>query len=254
MSNSHNILLVANESAETTSLSKILSGKGFAVTTASNGEDALWKLDHNAYDCLFVEAVLRGMSGLELAEEIHALDLKLPVVVIAEAASEAAPEGVSCVGVTEFLRKPLTPSQIADAAGRVLHLTEAELVQQSQMPAVELAPEPTGSTSIRRIKNIVLFVLAPFVGLVYLLSFPIVGIGMVVWATLKKKKQNSENAAGALPATPVQRSLLKTIAMVPAAFFIGVVFAVAGPILGIGVLLWFGFEAWGRVGAKAMSA
>ena len=122
------------------------------------------------------------------------------------------------------------------------------------MPAVEVAPEQTGSKSIRRIKNVVLFVLAPFVGLVYLLSFPIVGIGMVVWATLKKKKQSAESGAGAFPDAPAQRSLLKTIAMVPAAFLVGVAFAVAGPILGIGVLLWFGFEAWGRAGAKAMSA
>lgn len=249
MSNSRNILLVANESAEATTFSKTLSARGFAVTATASGEDALWKLDHGSYDCVFIEAVLRGISGLEVAQEIHALDLKLPVVVITEAAFEAAPEGV-----TEFLRRPWTPEQIADAASRVLHLTEAELAQQAQMPAVEVAPEQTGSKSIRRIKNVVLFVLAPFVGLVYLLSFPIVGIGMVVWATLKKKKQSAESGAGAFPDAPAQRSLLKTIAMVPAAFLVGVAFAVAGPILGIGVLLWFGFEAWGRAGAKAMSA
>jgi hypothetical protein len=38
------------------------------------------------------------------------------------------------------------------------------------------------------------------------------------------------------------------------ATLVGVAYAVATPILGIGVVLWFSFKAWGKLGAKAMGA
>ena len=249
MSNAHKILLVTNESADKTVFEKALSAKGFDVTNAASGEDALWMLEHDLFQCVFIDAVMRGMSGLEVAEEIEARGLDLPVVAMAEASFTATVPSPGAVGVTEFLRKPLTPEQIADAALRVLHMSEADLLASPQGQGVEDAPAATGSSLILRIRNVILFLLAPIVGLVYLLSFPVVGIGMVVWSALKKKR-----AAQTGPAVPVKSSLVKTIAMVPATFLIGVVFALAGPIFGIGVLLWFGFEAWGKAGVKAMSA
>ena len=252
MSNAHKILLVANESTDKAAFEKALSVKGFNVTSAASGEDALWALDHDSYDCVFIDAVMRGMSGLEVAEEIEVLGLGLPVVAIAEASFNATVPSPGAVGVTEFLRKPLTPQQIADAALRVLHITDADLVPSPQAQGVEDAPAPTRSNLILRIRNVILFLLAPIVGLVYLLSFPVVGIGMVVWSALKNKKAAQASSLG--PAMPVASSLLKTIAMVPATFLVGVAFALAGPIFGIGVLLWFGFEAWGKAGVKAMSA
>jgi hypothetical protein len=38
------------------------------------------------------------------------------------------------------------------------------------------------------------------------------------------------------------------------ATLIGTVYAVVAPIIGIGVLLYFSFQAWGKLGAKAMKA
>ena len=143
MSNAHKILLVANESADKTAFEKALSTRGFDVTSAASGEEALWALDHDSYDCVFIDAVMRGMSGLEVAEEIDALGLGLPFVAIAEASFDATLPSPGAVGVTEFLRKPLTPEQIADAALRVLHMSDADLVQPPQTQGAEDAPVPT---------------------------------------------------------------------------------------------------------------
>jgi CheY-like chemotaxis protein len=254
MSNSRKILLVDTESANRAAVEQVLSGKGFAVTTASSGEEALWKLSGGSYDAVFIEAVMRGMSGLDVAEELYARNQRVPVIVIAGTGYDLAKEGATPVGVAEFLHQPLSPEQIADTADRVLRMTCADPRQQAQPAGTETALAPTESKSIRRAKNIFLFLLAPFVGLVYLLAFPAVGVGMLAWGALKGAKQKSENSGGLYPATPAKRNLLKTIAMVPAALLIGIAFAIAGPIMGIGVLLWLSFEAWGKVGAKAMSA
>jgi hypothetical protein len=38
-----------------------------------------------------------------------------------------------------------------------------------------------------------------------------------------------------------------------AAPFIGLAFFILGPLVGLGMLLWFGFQAWGKFGAKVLA-
>jgi len=238
MSKARKILIVDGNAFERKGFEQVLSGKGYAVTAASNGEDALWQLANGTYDAVFAELAMRGMSGLELAEQIHASQPGLPVAIITADGAEAAGKGAAAAGVVEFLKKPVSPEQLADAAARLLPATE-----------VENSPAQTLSKSVLRVKNVVLFFLAPFVGLAYLLAFPVFALGMGLWMAL----QQSEDAEPQQQA-PGKRSMLRTIAMIPAAVLIGVAFAVIGPILGIGVLVWFGVQAWAKVGAKAMEA
>jgi CheY-like chemotaxis protein len=248
MSNARKILVVDGDPVVRKSFEQVLSGKGYAVTTVSSGEDALWQLGNGTYDALFTDIALRGISGLDVAEEIHTRQPGLPVVIITGDGSGAARERAAAAGVAEFLRKPLSPEQLADTADRVLPATESDVALQPQTPVGEIAPAQAISKPVSRLKNIVLFLLAPFIGLAYLLAFPVFAVGMALWMALEQP----DEAEPLHPAAPAKRSVLKTIAMMPAAVLIGVVYAVAGPILGIGVLLSFGLQAWGKVGAKAM--
>ena len=104
-----------------------------------------------------------------------------------------------------------------------------------------------------RLRDIVLFLLAPFIGLVYLLSLPIVGLGLLAWYAFKSREPASEKAALPQPAM-AGPGVLKSFAMVLAAGITGVAYAVFVPILGIGLILWAGFQAWGRLGARAVRA
>ncbi len=75
-------------------------------------------------------------------------------------------------------------------------------------------------------KNIVLFLAAPFIGLVYLVAMPFVGLGALVWIGAKALAEK-------IPA-------LKAVALAIAAPFIGLAFVVAMPFLGLGALAWVG--------------
>jgi len=105
----------------------------------------------------------------------------------------------------------------------------------------------------RLLKNVALFFAAPFVGLAYILAFPVVGLGMLVWMAIQAQKKKSEETAKFQPAAPAKPSALKTITMMITAPLIGLALVVAGPIVGLGLLLWFGFQAWGKLGAKALA-
>jgi len=50
------------------------------------------------------------------------------------------------------------------------------------------------------------------------------------------------------------QSILKTGGMLIAAMLIGVAYGIAGPVFGVLLVLYFAFEAWGRLGAKAIKA
>jgi CheY-like chemotaxis protein len=237
------ILLAGNDPAVRKSLEQVLSGKACGVVTASSGEDALWQLGQGAYDAVFTDMVMRGMSGPELAEEIHVRRPGLPVVILGAESSGGA-------GVAEFLQKPVSAERLAATVDHVLQAGAAVAALQRQAPTAEVARAKATSEPVARLKSVVLFLLAPFIGLAYILIFPVVGLGML--ASLVQ--QEPEKAAPLRPAAPAGGSVLKAIPAMLAVVLIGVVCAVVVPVLGIGLLLWLSIEAWGRLGAKAMRA
>lgn len=76
------ILVVDDDPVVGKSFDRVLSGKGYAVITARNGEEALSKLRAENYDVVFTDIKMPGMNGLEVAERVKASQPWLPVVII----------------------------------------------------------------------------------------------------------------------------------------------------------------------------
>lgn len=255
----HKVLIVVDDPAVTKNLEQALSAKGCAVETTSSGEDALWKLENDGYDAVFTEMALRGLSGLDLAEEAHARQLRQPVIIITGADSSAAQERAKAAGVAGFLRKPLASKEVADVVDQVIKTAEA---RRPKIPEAKVAAAPFTVLFARRLRNVVLFLAAPVFGLVYILIFPIVGLGAFVWFgvnAIRGERKISDRVkqpepAPALATVHGKPNIVKAIAMIIGAAVVGLAYGIVGPILGIGALIWFAFEAWGKLGAKAMRA
>ena len=257
MSALRKVLVVDDDPVVGKSFDRVLSGKGYAVITASNAQEALNKLEAEDYDVVFTDIKMPGMSGLEMAEQVKQRRPWLPVVIVTGYGSPDNEARAEAAGVSGFLRKPLSPEMIEGSAQKAF--TEKDATAQSASAAARMAwPEPTVETSasnhaLRNIKNVALFLAAPFVGLAYILAFPIVGLGMLAWTAIQAQKKKSETATMLQPAAPAKPSALKTTALMIAAPFIGLAFVIAGPILGLGLLAWFGFRAWVKLGAKTLA-
>jgi CheY-like chemotaxis protein len=257
MSALHKVLVVDDDPVVAKSFDRVLSGKGYAVITAASGQEALNKLETENYDVVFTDIKMPGMSGLEMAEQVKERRPWLPVVIITGYGSPDNEARAEAAGVSSFLRKPLSPDMIEGSAQKAL--SERDATAQAASEAARMAwPETTvapraSNPAVRFIKNVALFLAAPFVGLAYILTFPIVGLGMLAWTAIQAQKKKAEEAAELQPAAPAKPSALKTMAMMIAAPLIGLAFVVAGPIIGLGLLLWFGFQAWGKLGAKALA-
>jgi len=254
MSALRKVLVVDDDPVVGKSFSRVLSGKGYAVITASNGQEALNKLDAEDYDVVFTDIKMPGMSGLDMAEQLKQRRPWLPVVIVTGYGSPDNEARAEAAGVSSFLRKPLSPEMIEDSAqkawsekGTTAQSAAAAVMQPAAIPAQS---EARGVAQV--IKNVALFLAAPFVGLAYILAFPIVGLGMLAWMAIQAQKKKSDGAAKLQPA-PTQSSVLRSTAVFLAAPFIGLVYIIVGPIVGLGMLLWFGVQAWGKLGAKALA-
>jgi CheY-like chemotaxis protein len=254
MSNPYKILVVDDDPVAREGIEKDLAGKGHTVITAASGEDALWQVGDDRCDAVVTRMNLRGISGLEVAEEIQASQLRVPVIIIADAGSEDALKAAAAAGVAaEILRRPVSPERLAETIDRVLRSRKPDAAPQPAGAAAEVAPRQPMIRFALRLRDIVLFLLAPFIGLIYLLSLPIVGLGLLAWYAFRSKEPASEKAALPGPAM-AGPGLLKTFGMMLAVGVSGVAYAVFVPILGIGLILWAGFQAWGRLGARAVKA
>jgi CheY-like chemotaxis protein len=254
MSNPYKILVVDDDPVAREGLEKDLAAKGHTVIASASGEDALWQVGNDRYDAVVTRMRLRGISGLELAEEIQAGPLPMPVIIIADAGTEDALKTAAAAGVSaEILRSPVAPGRLAETTDRVLRSRKPDAGLQPTGPVDEGAPRRTMIRFALRARDIVLFLLAPFIGLVYLLSLPIVGLGLLAWYAFSSKEPAPEEAVAPQPAM-AGRGVLKTVGMMFGVGISGVAYAVFVPILGIALILWAAFQAWGRLGARAVRA
>ena len=85
-----------------------------------------------------------------------------------------------------------------------------------------------GTGAAGHVKNVALFLAAPFIGLAYLLAFPFVGFALLAWVGIKAVMKNEK-------ARPVVIAI--------GAPFIGLAFVTVGPIAGLAALAWIGAKA-----------
>ena len=173
-----------------------------------------------------------GMSGLEVAEQVKARKPWTPVVIITGYGTDAAEARAKAAGVSSFVHKPLSPEMIEDSARDALAAPTAQVLA---LPAAAEAPlaEPAGTES--KLKNILLFFAAPFIGLAYIVAFPFVGLGIL--AVLGSRAAAKNEAVKTVGVT------MKNIAMVFAAPVFGLAYILLFPFLGLATLFWLAGRA-----------
>ena len=256
MTVSRKVLFVGDDKVTQATLEKVAAGKNYAVDTVASGEDALWQFDDGEYDAVFTDLNLRGISGLEVAEGLHTRQAAVPVVILSAIDSKVDRERAQGAGATEFWLKSQTDNQLAAGVDRVLQAAEIAASQRPEKPK----KSQTATILLDRVRGILVFVLAPFVALAYIITFPLIGLGALIWfavTAIQRRPAAAEPAqapAVAGAAAGPAPGILKAVGMLIAVIVLGVCYGIIGPVFGLLLVIYFGFEAWGRVGAKAISA
>ena len=98
-----------------------LADKGYEVLTATNGQDALDLVDTQAFNIVFLDENMPGMTGLETLQEIKRLHPELPVVMITKSEEEHIMEQAIGEKIADYLIKPVNPSQILLCLKKHIH-------------------------------------------------------------------------------------------------------------------------------------
>jgi CheY-like chemotaxis protein len=115
-----NILWVDDEIEHLKSHILFLEGKGYTVTTATNGEDALRIVKNEKFDVLLLDESMPGMGGLETLNHIKDVDPGLQVVMITKNEAERLMDDAIGMKISDYLLKPVNPMQIYSACKRIL--------------------------------------------------------------------------------------------------------------------------------------
>jgi CheY-like chemotaxis protein len=243
------VLVVDDDPVVGKSFDRVLSEKGYAVSTVPNGQDALDKLASDDYDVVYTDIRMPGIDGIEVAERVKQKRPWVPVVIITGYGTTANEAKAKELGVAAFIRKPLSPEMIEGSARDALMEKDAGAIAvpaeiaakatPAEAPVLEETSAPQPSPSF--LKTFGLMVAAPFIGLAYIIALPFAGLGALLWmgasALAKRWKKGLVFA--------------KNVALFIAAPFIGLFYALAFPFIGLGMLAWMGVRALvKRAGSK----
>ena len=126
-------------------IAEVLEDDGYAVTTASTGEDALECLSGDPFALVMTDIRLPGINGVEVLEQVRKLHPRTNVIIITSHASlETAIDAIKH-GAYDYLLKPFEDlSLISTAAKRAvdafnLELERSQLIRSLKLSNKELA-------------------------------------------------------------------------------------------------------------------
>jgi two-component system sensor histidine kinase/response regulator len=114
------VLVVDDELGIREGCRRALTAHGFAVEVAENGPAGLHKLREAAFDILLVDAMMPGMSGLEMLQQARQLFPELICIIITGYATVELAVQAMRQGAHDFIAKPFTPTLLLQVMNREL--------------------------------------------------------------------------------------------------------------------------------------
>jgi DNA-binding response OmpR family regulator len=114
------ILLVDDETAITENLAPFLTRSGFAVTVASNGEEALEKVAAGHPDMLVLDVLMPRLDGREVLRQLRQNGNWTPILLLTQV-GEAGERAMALEeGADDYLNKPFDPHELVARIRAVL--------------------------------------------------------------------------------------------------------------------------------------
>lgn len=110
-------MVVDDDAATARMISLALREDGYAVRSASDGQDALRKLEPEAPDVIVLDLEMPGMNGRVFYHELRGRGLDMPVVIVS---AFDARGGQRELGANSYLTKPFDPDDLLDKVRALL--------------------------------------------------------------------------------------------------------------------------------------
>src|ERR687895_685283 len=124
------ILIADDEKQITTALAAILSGEGYEVDVADDGQKALDRLSADSYAVVLADLKMPKIDGIALLKEMRARGLPTEFVMITgQGSTELAIEAIRH-GAADYIEKPLNTERLSKLKAQLPKLLEQYAVQR----------------------------------------------------------------------------------------------------------------------------
>ncbi|WP_108424717.1 response regulator transcription factor [Flagellimonas amoyensis] len=138
MDKKYNLILVEDDASLGYLLSEYLGMKGFVVTWAKNGQDALLKTETNVFDLAILDVMLPDMDGFELSQKIKGINPELPFIFLtARSLKIDVLKGFS-LGAVDYLKKPIDEEELVVRINALLARLVTETDEAPQLSHYEI--------------------------------------------------------------------------------------------------------------------
>jgi DNA-binding NtrC family response regulator len=126
MSSKAHLLIVDDEANTLASLARAFRLAGYEATVCDNAGRALDLVKTQRFDLILSDVVMPGKDGLSLLEDLKALEITTPVVMISGQAHIEMAVRATRLGALDFLEKPLSTEKLLLTVENILRLKRLE--------------------------------------------------------------------------------------------------------------------------------
>jgi two-component system phosphate regulon response regulator PhoB len=125
------VLIVEDELPQVELLRYNLEADGLAVTVASDGEEALLKIEEEAPDLVLLDWMLPGLSGMEVCRRLRqrSATRQLPIIILTARGEESDRIMGLESGADDYVVKPFSPSEMIARVRAVLRRSRPGLAE-----------------------------------------------------------------------------------------------------------------------------
>ena len=106
------ILVVDDEPTQLELVGGFLAKRGFEVSLASDGQEALKRFSRESFDLVLTDQKMPGLSGLELIEALRTQNPEVPVIVMTAYGTIETAVAAIKAGAADYLTKPLNLDEL----------------------------------------------------------------------------------------------------------------------------------------------
>jgi two-component system, NtrC family, response regulator HydG len=130
------VLVVDDDHAHRIMLSTLLSGWGYVIEEADDGQTAIEKVHGRAFDLILMDIRMIKVSGLEALEEIQNYNPAIPIIIMTAYASVETAVSALKKGAYDYLTKPLDFDELRLVMARTMdhrHLKEENRILKERL-------------------------------------------------------------------------------------------------------------------------
>lgn len=135
------VVVIDDEESMCEGCRQTLEESGFGTAVALNGSEGIRLLEEVKPNVVLVDLKMPGVSGIEVLQRIHDIDLHIvPIVITGYATIDSAVESMK-IGAFDYLTKPFEPEKLVEAVRRGTKLSQLkrESTARQSMKAEETA-------------------------------------------------------------------------------------------------------------------